>query len=86
MCEDLPYLGRCCACLEEGTEGNPVRNLMMLDRLAPTPGTGWGCFVCGLPLDGAVAVLCERCVEAEADGSGFGVAGSVRRDDGLDTT
>jgi len=26
------------------------------------PGTGWGCTVCGLPLDGAQAVLCDRCV------------------------
>lgn len=34
------------------------------------PGHGWGCFVCHLPTDGAVAVLCNACVvrmEAGAD-------------------
>lgn len=35
---------------------------MMLDRLAPIPGTGWGCVVCNLPLNGAIAMLCDKCV------------------------
>jgi NMD protein affecting ribosome stability and mRNA decay len=34
-----------------------------MDFLGPTPGRGWGCVVCGVPSDGAVAVLCDACVE-----------------------
>jgi hypothetical protein len=59
-----PNLGPCCAC---GKEGPDVRNIVMLDKLAPIPGKGWGCFVCGLPNDGAVAVLCDRCLEQERE-------------------
>lgn len=55
-----PNLGRCCCC--EGTAG--VRTIIMLDRPAPEPGTGWGCVVCGLPLDGAIVVVCDACLEA----------------------
>lgn len=55
-------LGICCAC--EGSEN--VRNIICLDRRGPTPGKGWGCFICGLPGDGAVAVLCDECLEGEA--------------------
>jgi hypothetical protein len=40
---------------------------MMLDFTAPQSGTGWGCFQCGLPMDGATAVLCDDCLEAEAE-------------------
>lgn len=54
-------LGSCCAC--EGTDG--VRNVYLLKHKAPVAGTGWGCVVCGLSADGAVAVLCDRCHEAE---------------------
>jgi len=50
-------LGPCCAC--HGTRR--VRNIVMLPRRAPVPGTVWGCFVCGLPGDGAIAVLCDPC-------------------------
>lgn len=50
-------LGPCCAC--EGTDG--VRNIYMLHQKSPTPGKGWGCVVCGLPSDGAVAVVCDGC-------------------------
>jgi hypothetical protein len=50
--------GRCCGC--EGTEN--VRNIVALDARAPVPGTGWGCVVCGLQADGAVAVMCDECV------------------------
>jgi len=35
----------------------------MLNRRAPMPGKGWGCVVCDLPQDGAVAVLCESCAD-----------------------
>jgi len=27
------------------------------------PGSGWGCVVCGLPADGAIAVLCDGCLD-----------------------
>lgn len=52
-------LGSCCIC--ETFEG--VRVIVMLDRRAPIPGHGWGCAVCDLPSDGAVAVFCEPCME-----------------------
>lgn len=56
-------LGPCCRC-----GGGQARNIMILPRRAPTPGTGWGCVVCGLPCDGAFAVLCDECAEACANG------------------
>ena len=52
-------LGRCCIC--EGVEN--VRNVMMLSLKAPVPGTGWGCVVCNLAFDGAIAVVCDGCLE-----------------------
>lgn len=52
-------LGTCCGC---GCTGETVRNLIMLQKKAPVPGTGWGCVVCGLPSDGAVAVVCNDCL------------------------
>jgi hypothetical protein len=55
---DAPDLGPCCRC--RATAG--VVNILMLDRRAPVPGTGWGCVVCGLPSDGAIAVLCNACL------------------------
>ena len=56
---DAVRLGSCCTC---GTaEG--VRNIVTLHRPAPMPGTGWGCVVCNLPNDGAVAVLCDACLD-----------------------
>jgi hypothetical protein len=60
--DDLDF-GSCCAC--EGLDG--VRNIIMLDVKALTPGKGWGCVVCHLPNDGAVAVLCDRCLETNAE-------------------
>jgi hypothetical protein len=56
-------LGACCSCRETGPT---VRNLLALDVAAPIPGTGWGCVVCGVPNNGALAVLCDACVEAKA--------------------
>ncbi|MDQ3652668.1 MAG: hypothetical protein M3458_20805 [Acidobacteriota bacterium] len=57
-------LGRCCVC--ETTEG--VVNIIALDLRVPlTPGTRpsgtWGCVVCDLPAEGAVAVVCDACLE-----------------------
>lgn len=55
-------LGDCCAC--HGSEN--VRNIVMHDFRAPVPGTGWGCVVCHLPMDGAVSVICDRCRDARS--------------------
>ncbi len=57
-------LGDCCHC---GSRDG-VTNIVMLDRRAPVAGTGWGCIVCGLPFDGAIAVICGECVQAVATG------------------
>lgn len=54
-------LGPCCICDQEGPE---VRNILMLPFRGPIPGRGWGCLQCGLPPDGASAVLCDDCLEA----------------------
>ena len=56
-------LGTCCAC---GEKRPFVRNIAFLPFAAPVPGTGWGCFQCGLPTDGALAIICDACVELEA--------------------
>lgn len=53
---DLPR--RCCACGEIKT---PCRTLVTIARKSPTPGKGWGCVVCKLPFDGALAVICDPC-------------------------
>jgi len=53
-------LGPCCICRQSGPS---VRNIIALDRRGPTPGKGWGCLVCGLPMDGATAVLCDACLD-----------------------
>ena len=54
-------VGPCCAC---ECEGPTVRNVIMLHVRAPQPGTGWGCLVCHLARDGALAVLCDACLGA----------------------
>lgn len=40
---------------------------MLVEGRAPIPGTGWGCALCGLPFDGAIAVLCDDCAEHRPD-------------------
>jgi hypothetical protein len=50
-------LGKCCSC--ERPDG--VRNVVLLEMLSPTPGRGWHCAECGLPPNGAVAVVCDDC-------------------------
>jgi hypothetical protein len=71
-------LGPCCACGRISgehmrSEGNylvvetvEVRNIGMLSFRAPVAGKGWGCFQCGLPLDGAMVVVCDQCAENNA--------------------
>lgn len=55
-------LGQCCAC--RTTEN--VRNIIAIPKRAPIPGTGWGCLQCDLDMNGAVAVLCDDCLQGEA--------------------
>ena len=61
MDENNLGLGPCCHCQQTGPA---VRNVIMFTQRAPIAATGWGCFQCGLPNDGAVAVLCDDCMEA----------------------
>jgi len=61
---DESNLGSCCAC---GKTGKDVRAIVMLDKRGPKPGHGWGCAQCGLPMDGAVYVLCDACFNAKAE-------------------
>lgn len=56
------HFGSCCAC---GATGRRVRNLILLERRAPVPFTGWGCLVCGLESSGATAVVCDECLASK---------------------
>jgi hypothetical protein len=58
---DVP-LGTCCAC---GRDDRTVRIVLYLPRRSPIPGRGWGCVVCELPAEGAVAVICDECAECK---------------------
>lgn len=58
--EEWIDLGECCAC---GKTGISVRNIVSMPAEAPVPGTGWGCVVCDLPTNGALAVICDECHE-----------------------
>lgn len=55
---DGPDLGPCCIC-----GGGGAVNIIMLHRRGAIPGRGWGCVQCGLPSDGAAAVLCPACLD-----------------------
>jgi hypothetical protein len=63
MPSDLIDMGACCAC--EGTEN--VRNVIQLSLLAPKPDTGWGCVTCHIRCDGALAVMCDECMDTHAE-------------------
>jgi hypothetical protein len=56
-------LGPCCAC---GRADRQARTLIALAYRAPQKGTGWGCVVCHLPSDGALAVVCDPCLAIDA--------------------
>lgn len=64
MSETSAGFGSCCAC---GRAVASVRNVVPLPKLAPVAGTGWGCEVCGLPLNGAVAVVCDNCLACQVE-------------------
>jgi hypothetical protein len=53
-------LGKCCCCEKEN---ETVRNAITLDKKSPVTPGGWGCFICDLPPQGAVAVVCDDCLE-----------------------
>lgn len=59
----MDNLGPCCACRQESAD---VRNLLCLHKLAPVPGTGWGNVLLGWPSNGAVAIVCDQCLESNA--------------------
>lgn len=59
--------GPCCACRRESSK---LRNLVDMDFEHPhwdrkPQRTVWGCFVCELPGKGAVAFLCDECIDAK---------------------
>jgi hypothetical protein len=53
-------VGPCCCCGEAITGR---KNFVMLPQRGPVPGKGWGCVVCDLPMDGALYIACDRCVD-----------------------
>lgn len=59
--DDESSLGKCCIC---EAENRSVRNLITLHKKIPDGEKGgWGCFTCGSPSRGAVAVLCDDCLD-----------------------
>ena len=43
-----------------------MRNIVMLGKRNPY-AHGWGCFQCGLPAEGASAVVCDECIKRYGD-------------------
>lgn len=52
-------LGSCCIC----ERYEKVRTVILINRKCIVRGHGWGCTICHLPPDGAVAVLCDSCMQ-----------------------
>lgn len=59
-------LGPCCCCERSEADGVAVIHAVMLDARAPLAGRGWGCVLCRLDHDGALAVYCDECFNANA--------------------
>lgn len=55
-------LGPCCICARSDYR---TAVILMLEKKAPIAGRGWGCVQCGLPPDGAIAVVCDICATQE---------------------
>ena|ERR1700678_357868 len=58
--------GQCCACGRTINDVSDHANVICLPKRAPEPGTGWGCQICHLARDGAVAAVCDHCLETNA--------------------
>lgn len=58
-------LGSCCAC--GNATSTDTAMTFQLHKRCTVPGQGWGCFVCNLPPDGALAVVCDPCLEADRE-------------------
>ena len=55
----------CCICEAETAD---VRNVILLDyKVVCESETVWGCYGCGLPFEGAAAVVCDTCIEKYED-------------------
>lgn len=52
-----PGFGPCRTC-----QKTPATMLLLLAKEAPIPGTGWGCLDCDLPANGALAAVCDDCI------------------------
>lgn len=57
---DIIDLGKCCIC---EADNDTVRNLFELPYESPVSGRGWGCLVCKLEKTGAIAVVCDDCID-----------------------
>ena len=49
-----------CCCICESTQN--VNNLIQLDYKVESE-SGWGCVRCGLPAEGAIAIVCDACID-----------------------
>lgn len=58
--DDRPELGPCCIC----GISHDIVSIALLPFKCQVPGHGWGCAVCRLPADGAIAVVCAMCTPA----------------------
>ncbi len=57
---DWKNVGPCCSC---GRDNLEVRNVVMIEQKNPGGKDGWGCLQCHLPMEGAVALICDECAE-----------------------
>lgn len=57
-----PDFGPCCQC---GQPSETVLNFIFHPHRTAIAGTGWGCFICGLSMDGVIAVFCDTCVAGD---------------------
>ncbi len=54
--------GKCCVC--EMPVVDAPANLFQMDYKVPEAvETKWGCFRCGLPMEGGIAVVCQACID-----------------------
>ena len=65
--EESEDLGPCCCCEKNIEESDSHINIVMLNKKAPVPGTGWGCVICKIALDGAMYVCCDECLKAKRE-------------------